>query len=74
VQAALTTTGGFDFAQVTSWRISGGEFLGSSTLSLTAGQLTAVSAVPEPATYAALAGLAMLGVVAWRRRSSVAAS
>ncbi len=68
VQAALTATGGFDFAQVTSWRLSGGEFFGSATLSLTAGQLTAVSAVPEPATYAALAGLAMFGFVAWRRR------
>lgn len=67
VQAALTATGGFDFAQVTSWRLSGGEFLGAATLSLHADQLTAVSAVPEPATYAALAGLAMLGVVVWRR-------
>jgi hypothetical protein len=74
VQAALTASGGFDFANVTSWRISGGEFLGAATLSLTADQITAVSAVPEPATYAALAGLAMLGVVVWRRRTSAAAS
>lgn len=29
-----------------------------------------VSAVPEPSTYAALAGLAALGVVAWRRRQA----
>lgn len=74
VQASLTATGGFNFAQVTSWRLSGGEFLGAATLSLSADQLTAVSAVPEPATYAALAGLVMFGVVAWRRRASVAAS
>jgi len=29
------------------------------------------TAVPEPSTYAALAGLAALGLVAWRRRRSV---
>jgi len=26
--------------------------------------------VPEPSTYAALAGLAALGLVAWRRRQA----
>lgn len=70
VQAALTPSGGFDFANVTSWRLGGGEFLGTATLALTAGQLSAVSAVPEPAAAAALAGLAMLGWVAWRRRAA----
>lgn len=30
----------------------------------------AVSAVPEPSTYAALAGLAALGLVVWRRRAA----
>jgi len=33
--------------------------------------LSAVSAVPEPATYAALLGAASLGFVAWRRRRAV---
>jgi hypothetical protein len=28
------------------------------------------SAVPEPATYAALAGAVMLGFAAWRRRAA----
>lgn len=37
---------------------------GTNTLSL-----TAVSAVPEPATWSALAGLGMLGVALWRRRA-----
>lgn len=32
----------------------------------------AISAVPEPSTYAALVGLAALGFVAWRRRQLVA--
>lgn len=47
--------------------------LGRSTVdAIGSGQLYAdnfsVSAVPEPSTYAAIAGLVMLGVVAWRRR------
>lgn len=33
----------------------------------------AASAVPEPATYAAIVGAAMLGLAAWRRRKSGAA-
>lgn len=70
VQAALTATGGFDFANVTSWRLGGGELFGTATLSLTAGELSAVSAIPEPATYIALTGLAALGLVAWRRRGA----
>jgi hypothetical protein len=37
----------------------------SSRMALNAMQITAV---PEPATYAALAGLLALGVVIWRRR------
>lgn len=44
----------------------------AGTVSL--GQMTydnfSVSAVPEPSTYAALAGLAALGVVCWRRRAT----
>lgn len=46
----------------------------SANLAITSGQLFAssysVSAVPEPSTYAAIAGLLMLGFAAWRRRTA----
>lgn len=42
---------------------AGGDLLASFTVN----QLT-ISAVPEPSTYAAIAGAAMLGVAVWRRR------
>lgn len=35
--------------------------------------LTSVSAIPEPSTYAALAGLGALGLAVWRRRQAQAA-
>jgi autotransporter-associated beta strand protein/probable HAF family extracellular repeat protein len=38
-----------------------------TSLLLTSGVIS-VSAIPEPSTYAALAGLAALGLAAWRRR------
>lgn len=39
-----------------------------NTLNVTLDNLATVSAVPEPATYAALFGVASLGFVAWRKR------
>ncbi len=36
--------------------------------------LTSVSAIPEPSTYAALAGLGALGLALWRRRKAHAAA
>ncbi|MBI5426538.1 MAG: LamG domain-containing protein [Opitutae bacterium] len=42
----------------------------SGTFSTSMLNYSSVSAVPEPSTYAALAGLAALGVVAWRRRQA----
>jgi PEP-CTERM motif len=40
------------------------------TPSVTVGQLTSVTVIPEPSTYVALASLAVLGVAAYRRRRS----
>ncbi len=51
---------------------------GNSAGTVSLGQMTydnfSVTAVPEPSTYAALAGLAALGVVSWRRRATRAAT
>lgn len=56
--------GGFDGA-VDELRIS--SFTGSFNTSMLS--YAAISAVPEPSTYAALAGFAALGLVVWRRRA-----
>lgn len=53
--------GAFDELRVSS-------FSGSFNTSMLS--YSAMSAVPEPSTYAALAGLAALGLVAWRRRAA----
>lgn len=45
---------------------AGGDELASFTV--TQLEISGVSAVPEPSTYAAFAGIAMLGFAAWRRR------
>ena len=37
-------------------------------------QIEAVSAIPEPSTYAAFAGLGALGLVIWRRRQVMSAA
>jgi hypothetical protein len=42
-------------------------------MEFSAGYLSSVSAIPEPSTYAALAGLGALGLVFWRRRQRVTA-
>lgn len=57
--------GGF-FGVVDELRIS--TFSGAFSNSMLS--YSAISAVPEPSTYAALAGLAALGLVAWRRRAA----
>lgn len=42
--------------------------ISGSTMDIEGTTLTQVSAVPEPSTYAALAGVAALGLAIWRRR------
>ena len=47
----------------------GTNYLGSFQLDASGLSFTAASAIPEPSTYAALAGAAVLGLAAFRRRS-----
>lgn len=56
----INFAGAIDEARVSSFT--------SGTFSSSMLNYASVSAVPEPSTYAALAGLAALGLVAWRRR------
>lgn len=56
--------GGF-YGAVDELRVS--TFTGSFNTSMLS--YSAISAVPEPSTYAALAGLAAFGLVVWRRRA-----
>ena len=59
----------FGSTQITGWNIGGGG-VGTMDFQMTFDNLafTGVSAIPEPATNAALLGLAALGVVVYRRR------
>ncbi len=47
----------------------GGDVMFADNFSVIAGE-TAMSAIPEPSTYAALAGLGALGLAIWRRRQA----
>lgn len=61
---------GIDPTIINAWTIGGGNVATNGPdFRMTLDQLAlAPSAVPEPATNAALAGLAMLGIALWRRR------
>lgn len=63
---------GFDYANYkSSIRLSdtaGNDIGTAGWFQITNVTIAATAAVPEPSTYAALAGLAALGLVAWRRR------
>lgn len=65
-------TGGFDITQITGWTIGGGNPAAPNAFRMTFDNiaLSATGApVPEPSTYAMIAGVLALGFVAWRRRS-----
>jgi hypothetical protein len=68
--AAFTASDGFSLSDVTGFRITGGSLADSALVSVTLDNLSAVSAsaVPEPSTYAALAGVVALAGAAFRRR------
>ncbi len=55
---------------IVQWNIGGGvPTPGSADFRMTFDNLVLTSAVPEPSTYAMIAGVLALGFVAWRRRS-----
>ena len=58
----------FDPSKIAYFLISGDTINGSSSVDIAVDNLAAVTVVPEPGTYAAIAGVAALGLVAWRRR------
>lgn len=65
-------TGGFSFRLLgmnTGSLALDGSTLFADNFSVIAGQ-TAMSAIPEPSTYAAFAGLGALGLAVWRRRQA----
>lgn len=72
-----TAAGGINGFDAAAWSVDASQFLngynGSFSLSQSGNSLfldyTAATAVPEPSTYAALAGLVALGLVGWRRRA-----
>ncbi len=67
---ATFLTGPFDGLMI-GYRYSATSAASSLTLTDVTITSNVASAVPEPSTYAALAGLAALGLVAWRRRRAI---
>lgn len=65
---ALSILGPFNPAAVEAMVITGDTFGGTARFNFSFDNLAAVSAIPEPSTYAAIFGLLALGLVAYRRR------
>lgn len=70
----LTPVGAFNSGSIDSLVISGNQLGGTATFNVSFDTITAVASapVPEPATYAAIFGMAALGLVAYRRRQKLA--
>ncbi len=69
---ALNIGSGFAANAVELVTISGDTFNGTSRFNFSFDNLAAVSAIPEPSTYAAIFGALALGFVAYRRRQKAA--
>jgi Flp pilus assembly protein TadG len=68
---AINTNGGWGLSEVTN----GTSFtltVSGNTLTTDDSTLSRVTAIPEPSTYAAFAGLGALGLAVWRRRRQAA--
>lgn len=63
----LTFQGGFNSSSIDSLVISGNQLGGTARFNMTFDNIAAVSAVPEPATYAVLFAACCLGFAVWRR-------
>lgn len=73
VTGQLTFNSGFNSASIDSMIISGNQPGGTDRFNVSFNSITAVTAVPEPATSAALAGAGVLGFALWRRRRAMRA-
>jgi hypothetical protein len=71
-QLSSTVGTASDLYQVAAVANQAGTFLGTFDIT-SSGELTFSTAIPEPSTYAAILGAAVLGFVALRRRRSVSA-
>jgi hypothetical protein len=65
---ALTFGSGFDSSAIDSLILSGNQLGGLANFRVSFDQIAAVSAIPEPATYAIIIGLIALGFVVRHRR------
>lgn len=75
VNLDLHWTGGFDYKNITGWTLGGGDpFGGGADMRMTFDQMSfSLVAIPEPATYAALPGIALALALVRRRKRAASA-